>query len=444
MHSFSRLGFVLAALGSSIGLGHIWRFPYMAGTSGGGGFVILFLVLALTVGLTMLIAEMVIGQSTQKDVASAFDALDPHPNKRRWKYAGLMLFTGPIILTFYSIVLGWVFYYLFVVSFNLPTDVKTSEQILNHLLEDSILKQLAGFSLTLWLTAWIVSKGIKDGIEKLNFVLMPLLFIIFIGLLIYASTQNSFGKALDFMFGIRLADINQKVFVNALGQVFFALSLGIGINIAYASSTHHKQDLLQSAIWVVLPGICISLIAGLMIFTFVFEYGANPSQGAGLIFVSLPVVFSKMGVIGSVVSILFLAALAFAGITSTIALLEPPVRYLVDKNYSRTKATWLVTLGIFLVGVLLILSLNKTYKPHLSFFNKDLFDLTDFFSTSILMPLWGLVSVIFVGWVVSKTKLYAVSLHFLSKRVFLTWVFLLKYIAPLVILIIWVVKLIQG
>ncbi|WP_104726466.1 sodium-dependent transporter [Helicobacter felis] len=444
MNNFSRLGFILAALGSSVGLGHIWRFPYMAGTSGGGGFVILFLILSLTIGLTMLIAEMVIGQSTQKDVACAFAELDPHPERKTWRYAGLMLFTGPIILTFYGIVLGWVFYYLAVVSFNLPTDIKASEQILTNLLGNSIGIQVAGLAVTLLLSAWVVSRGVKDGIEKLNFVLMPLLFIIFVGLLIYASTQVSFKKALDFMFGIRLAEFNQKVFVSALGQVFFALSLGIGINIAYASSTHYKQDLLKSAIWIVLPGIVISLMAGLMIFTFVFEYGANPSQGAGLIFVSLPVVFSKMGSIGSLVSILFLCALAFAGITSTIALLEPPVQYLVDKNYSRFKATWVLTAVVFAVGVVLVLSLNAKYEKHLSFFGKNLFDLTDFFSTSILMPFWGLVSVIFVGWVVSKTKLYAVSLHFLSRWMFLVWVFLLKFIAPIVILVIWAVKVLQG
>ncbi len=416
----------------------------MAGTSGGGGFVILFLILSLTIGLTMLIAEMVIGQSTQKDVAAAFAELDPHPERKTWRYAGLMLFTGPIILTFYGIVLGWVFYYLAVVSFNLPTDIKASEQILTDLLGNSIGTQVAGLAVTLLLSAWVVSRGVKDGIEKLNFILMPLLFIIFIGLLIYASTQVSFKKALDFMFGIRLAEFNQKVFVSALGQVFFALSLGIGINIAYASSTHRRQDLLKSAVWIVLPGIAISLMAGLMIFTFVFEYGANPSQGAGLIFVSLPVVFSKMGVMGSVVSVLFLCALAFAGITSTIALLEPPVQYLVDKNYPRFKATWGLTGVVFVIGVLLIFSLDAKYGTHLGFFGKNLFDLTDFFSTSILMPFWGLVSVLFVGWVVSRTKLYAVSLHFLNKWMFSVWVFLLKFIAPIVILVIWAVKILQG
>ncbi|BCZ19592.1 Sodium- and chloride-dependent transporter [Helicobacter sp. NHP19-012] len=442
MNNFSKLGFILAALGSSIGLGHIWRFPYMTGTSGGGGFVLLFLVLALSVGLTMLVAEMVIGQSTQTDVASAFEQLNPTGSKK-WKYAGLMLFTGPLILSFYAIVLGWVFYYLVGVSFNLPADIQASKQILLGL-ENSLGKQIGGLSATLFLTAWIVSRGVKDGIEKLNFVLMPLLFIIFFGLLIYASTQPSFKQAVNFMFGVRLADINHKVFMNALGQVFFALSIGIGINISYASSTDPKQNLLQSAFWVVVPGIVISLVAGLMIFTFVFEYGDSPTEGPGLIFVSLPVVFYKMGWIGSVVFILFLCALAFAGITSTIALLEPPVQYLIDHNYSRPKATWLVTLATYILGVILVFSLNKIYKTYLSIFHRDLFDLADFFTTSVLMPLGGLASVLFVGWIIGKDKLRQITTHFLSDGLFTLWLFLLKFIAPLVILAIWVVKIVQG
>ncbi|BEG57512.1 Sodium- and chloride-dependent transporter [Helicobacter sp. NHP21005] len=441
MNNFSKLGFILAALGSSIGLGHIWRFPYMTGTSGGGGFVLLFLVLALTVGLAMLVAEMVIGQSTQTDVASAFEQLNPTGSKK-WKYAGLMLFTGPIILSFYAIVLGWVFYYLVGVSFSLPADIHASRQVLVDV-ENSIGKQVAGLSFTLALTAWIVSRGVKDGIEKLNFVLMPLLFIIFFGLLIYASTKPSFKQAVNFMFGVRLADINHKVFMNALGQVFFALSIGIGINISYASSTEPKQNLLQSAFWVVVPGVVISLVAGLMIFTFVFEYGDSPTEGAGLIFVSLPVVFYKMGWMGSVVFVLFLCALAFAGITSTIALLEPPVQYLIDHGYARPKATWLTTLAIYLLGVILVFSLNKIYQPHLSLFNKNLFDLADFFTTSALMPLGGLASVLFVGWVIDKEKLRQITAHFLSGGLFAFWLFLIRYIAPLVILVIWAVKITQ-
>ncbi|PAF47956.1 sodium-and chloride-dependent transporter [Helicobacter sp. 12S02232-10] len=443
MSNFSKFGFILATLGSSIGLGHIWRFPYMAGVMGGGGFVILFLFLSLTIGISMLVAEMIIGHTTRKNTTEAFKELDPSPQKR-WGYAGITLIGGPFILTFYSVVLGWVLYYLFVVSFDLPQDIATSEAQFNSLLSDSIWAQIFGFSGVLGITGWVVSRGIKDGIEKLNFVLMPLLFVIFIGLLIYAMFMPSFSRAFDFMFAFRIEDITTNVLIASLGQVFFSLSLGVGIIITYSASTYKKQNLLKSAIWVVIPGILISIVAGLMIFTFVFEYGAKVSEGAGLVFVSLPLVFGKMGLAGNAISILFLCALAFAGITSTISLLEPSVMYIIDKfKLKRSSATWLITLGIYIVGLLLILSLNKHYQEGLTFFDKNLFEWADFSSSAIVMPLGGFLSVIFVGWVIGKRRVYEYSRHFLSERMFEIWFFIVRYIAPLVVIVIWVAKFLE-
>lgn len=443
MGNFSKFGFILATLGSSIGLGHIWRFPYMAGVSGGGGFVLLFLFLSLSIGISMLVAEMLIGHTTNKNTTEAFKELDPSP-KKRWGYAGITLIGGPFILTFYSIVLGWVVYYLFVVSFNLPQDIATSEAEFRNLLNNSILYQTLGFTAVLAITGWVVSRGIKNGIEKLNFVLMPLLFIIFIGLLIYAMSMPSFGKAFDFMFAFKFKDITPNVLVASLGQVFFSLSLGVGIIITYSASANEKQNLLKSAFWVVIPGILISLIAGLMIFTFVFEYGADISEGAGLVFVSLPLIFGQMGIVGNIISVLFLVALGFAGITSTISLLEPSVKYVIDRfHLSRFISTWIITLAIYIVGILLIFSLNVDYKSDLTFFGKSLFDWADFSSSAIVMPLGGFLSVIFVGWVVGKQRVYEFSKHFLSKRMFNVWFFILRYIAPLVVIVIWIAKFIE-
>ncbi|PAF41272.1 sodium-dependent transporter [Helicobacter sp. 11S02596-1] len=443
MSNFSKFGFILATLGSSIGLGHIWRFPYMAGVSGGGAFVILFLFLSLTIGISMLVAEMIIGHTTKKNTTEAFKQLDPSP-KKRWGYAGIMLIGGPFILTFYSIVLGWVLYYLFAVSFDLPQDIATSEAHFSSLLSDSIYSQVLGFTGVLAITGWVVSRGIKDGIEKLNFVLMPLLFVIFIGLLVYAMFMPSFGRAFEFMFAFRLQDITTNVLVASLGQVFFSLSLGVGIIITYAASTYKNQNLLKSAVWVVVPGILISLVAGLMIFTFVFEYGAKATQGAGLVFVSLPLVFGKMGLAGNVICILFLCALGFAGITSTISLLEPSVMYVIDKfKIKRFNATWLIVLGIYIVGLLLILSLDKHFQEGLSFFGQNLFSWVDFSSSAIVMPLGGFLSVIFVGWVIGKDRVYEASKHFLSKKMFAFWFFIIRYIAPLVVIVIWAAKILE-
>ncbi|AFI05342.1 transporter [Helicobacter cetorum MIT 99-5656] len=239
MHNhFSKIGFVLAALGSAIGLGHIWRFPYMTGVSGGGAFVLLFLFLSLSIGAVMFIAEMLLGQSTQKNVAQAFNELDIS-SKKRWRYAGFMLISGPLILTFYSTILGWVFYYLVDISFNLPTSVQESEQIFSHTLQSIGLQTIGLFSV-LFLTGFIVSRGIKEGIEKLNLFLMPLLFATFFGLLFYAMTLDSFSKAFHFMFDFKPQDLTSQVFTSSLGQVFFSLSIGLGINITYAAALQIK------------------------------------------------------------------------------------------------------------------------------------------------------------------------------------------------------------
>ena len=199
MNNFSKLGFILATLGSSIGLGHIWRFPYVAGTSGGGAFVLLFLAITFIIGVSMLIAEMIMGNRTKTNAQDAFVMLDESKGKK-WKYAGITVIGGPLILTFYCIVLGWVLYYLFFVSFNLPSDAKTSEAGFLHLLQDDLTAQILSFFAIVVITAYFVARGVKSGIEALNFILMPLLFIIFIGLFIYAATLPSFSNGLHFMF----------------------------------------------------------------------------------------------------------------------------------------------------------------------------------------------------------------------------------------------------
>ncbi|RDU58705.1 sodium-dependent transporter, partial [Helicobacter sp. MIT 14-3879] len=195
--------------------------------------------------------------------------------------------------------------------------------------------------------------GIK-GIEKLNFILMPLLFCIFFGLLCYAMNLSSFEKSFAFMFEPDISKIDSKTLIDAMGQVFFSLSLGAGTILTYASHSNREQNLLSTSLLILVPGIIISLMAGLMIFTFVFEYGnqSNVSEGSGLIFITLPVMFGKFGMLGSIFSVLFMTGLLFAGISSTVSLLEPCVKYLCDRTrFSRSVITYLVTLGIFIVGI---------------------------------------------------------------------------------------------
>ena len=431
MNNFSKLGFILATLGSSIGLGHIWRFPYMAGSSGGGAFVLLFLAITFVIGVSMLVAEMIIGNRAKTNAQDAFKALDENPAKR-WQWAGIFVVGGPVILTYYCIVLGWILYYLFCVSFSLPVSLESSEGAFMSLLHDRIWIQILGLGAIVFITGFFVARGVKSGIESLNFILMPLLFIIFIGLLIYAMTLPSFAQGLHFMFDFDFSKIDIHVLTNAMGQVFYSLSLGVCIIITYAASTEEKQNLLSSAMWVVVPGIVISLIAGVMIFTFVFEHGAEPAAGAGLVFITLPLVFKEMGLAGNIISVLFMIGLAFAGISSTVSLLEPAVKWLEDKTkLTRSSSTWLLSLAIFVVGVVLIFSLNP--NNHLTIAGKNLFDAMDWLSANLLMTIGGVLASIFVGWFIPKEKLREYTRHYFSDAVFSAWLFVVRFLAPIMV-----------
>ncbi|MGL2783821.1 sodium-dependent transporter [Helicobacter pylori] len=440
MGKFSKLGFILATLGSSIGLGHIWRFPYMVGHNGGSAFVLLYLVLTLSLGIAMLLVEMLIGNLGKKDVVSNFEILDPK-RKEYYPFTSFFILGGPLILSFYAVVLGWVLYYLFVVTFDLPKDLEQAKMQFSMLQNGSLIWPVIGFSACLLPTIWFVSRGIEEGIEKLNVVLMPLLFVIFIGLLIYAMTLESMPKALRFLFNFEIQKIDFKVVMDALGQMFFSLSLGVGTIITYSAFTPKKENLLKSSLFIVLPGILISLIAGVMIFTFVFEYHADVSQGPGLVFISLPLTFAKMGISGQIVSLFFFIALVFAGITSTVSLVEPLALYLINRfNFSRLQASLWIGIVVYVLGVLVILSMNERYAKFLSFAHKSVFAWLDFITSSFLMPLGGLFSVLFVGWVLNKKHSFLATKHFFNINAFKAWHFSVRFIAPVVILAIFILQ----
>ncbi|GAA8478253.1 sodium-dependent transporter [Helicobacter pylori] len=338
-------------------------------------------------------------------------------------------------------VLGWVLYYLFVVTFDLPKDLEQAKMQFSMLQNGSLIWPVIGFSACLLPTIWFVSRGIEEGIEKLNVVLMPLLFVIFIGLLIHAMTLESMPKALHFLFNFEIQKIDFKVVMDALGQMFFSLSLGVGTIITYSAFTPKKENLFKSSLFIVLPGILISLIAGVMIFTFVFEYHADVSQGPGLVFISLPLTFAKMGTSGQIVSLFFFMALVFAGITSTVSLIEPLALYLINRfNFSRIQASLWIGIVVYVLGVLVILSMNERYAKFLSFAHKSVFGWLDFITSSFLMPLGGLFSVLFVGWILNKKHSFLATKHFFNANAFKAWHFSVRFIAPVVILAIFILQ----
>ena len=433
MNKFSRLGFILAAAGSAVGLGNIWKFPYITGEYGGGAFVIIYLLCILFIGLTVFIAESLIGQNSQANVASSF--VDTSKSKNpKWKYAVFMVFSGLIILSFYSVVLGWILKYIFISISDLPTSTQIATDTFNNLVSKDIFSQILLHTVVSLTVIWIVLKGIKDGIEKLNLILMPLLAIILFGLFAYSLTLNSFSISLEFMFYADWSKINKDAFLAALGQAFFTLSLGIGTIITYSASLSKDVNIVKSSILVALVDTVVALIAGVIIFAFLFEAGAQSSAGPGLVFISLPVIFEQWGTLGNVVAVSFFVALIFAGITSAVSMIEPVLMFFIERfNMTRNKATIICGSIFYSLGIIALLSMSSSYGAQLTFFNKNAFDWMDFITSSIMMPLAAFITCIFLGYFVDKKFLQEIFVKYTNVLIFNIWYSLIKYLVPLAI-----------
>lgn len=432
---FSRIGFILAAAGSAVGLGNIWKFPYITGEYGGGAFVLVYLITVALIGFSLMIAEMFIGYKGRKDTVTSFEILAPK-HKNLWKYAGFQSLAGLLIMTFYSVVIGWIFNYIVTSLTHLPSSVKEAETTFSAMLHGDFSTQLFYHTLAFAIVTFIVSRGIKGGIEKLNDYLMPALILILTGMFLYALSLDSFDKAFSFMFAPDWSKLNSEAFVTAVGHAFFTLSLGMGAIMTYAASMEKGSNIVTSALWVVFLDTAIALVAGLMLFTFLYQYGSGPDKGPGLVFISMPAAFYEMGTLGNFFSVIFFTALAFAGLTSAVSLVEPTVQYLIDRfKWSRTKASWAAGLFFYTVGILVILSNIDDTKIYLTWNGKNLFDWIDFLTAAVMLPLGGLVMSIFVGYVLPKSEIEATLRPFM-KGYFDIWYFSLRYIAPLALFIV--------
>ena len=431
---FSRIGFIMAAAGSAVGLGNIWKFPYITGEYGGGAFVLVYLITITFIGFSVMIAEMLIGSLGRKDTVGSFEELAP-PNKKGWKYAGFMGFNGLIIMTFYSVVIGWIFYYLFKIFSGLPTSTDMAKKTFDNLVANEAGIQLFWHTIATIIVTYIVYRGIKGGIEKINLILMPALMVILFGMLIYAFNLDGFSKAFSFMFAPDWSKLNSEAIVRAVGHSFFTLSLGMGAIMTYAASLPKHTSITQTAFIVTFMDTLIALVAGLVIYTFLFTEGAPPSQGPGLVFISLPVVLSSFGTVGTVLALLFFLALSFAGLTSAVSLVEPVVQYIIDRfNQSRFKAVLIVGIAYYLVGIGALLSYTKDYGNIFSIGGKPLFDMLEYTTDSILLPLGGLLIAIFVGYTLQKERVYSTLKYEMGKKYFEIWYFSIRYIAPLALL----------
>ena len=433
-HFGSRSAAVMAMAGSAIGLGNIWRFPYMVGQNGGAAFIIIYLLAAFFLSLPILLSESIIGRATHANTFGAMEKLSPGT---RWKWLGFLTVISPlIILSYYSVVGGW--------SSGFGNDVST-------LFGEFIVKPRAPLichTLFLLLTAGVVSAGVKSGIERFNRISLPVLFVLIVIIMIYALTLPGSGEGVRYMLKPDFSKITPSVVASAMGQSFFSLSLGVGTILTYSSYMKREENILRSGAGTAVFDLLFALIAGFAIMPAVFAAGIQPGAGPGLIFETLPYIFSQMGAaapwLSRGVSILFFLTIVIAALTSSISMCEGGVAYVVEeRGMSRGKATALIFGATWLLGALCSLSFGPLSEVKI--LGKTIFDFCDTLTSDYLMTFGSLLFVLFVGW---KMKRETVWNEFTnggslrgSVRLFGVVWFLIRYVAPLVILTIFVTNL---
>lgn len=432
---FSRIGFILAAAGSAVGLGNIWKFPYITGENGGGVFVLVYLFTVLLIGMSIFIGEVLLGSRAHKDAVSTFEQLAPE-GKKYWKYSGFTFLTGLLILSFYAVVIGWIFNYIVLSVTHLPSTVAEAETLFMGLLKENIGSQILYYSISFMIITYTISKGVKKGIEKINNVLMPALIFLLLGMLLYTIQLPGFGQAVSFMFEPNFEKFNSSSIIIAVGHAFFTLSIGMVTILTYASSLGKDTNIVKASLIVVFMDTLIAIVAGLIIFSILFTNGAEPGKGAGLVFITLPAIFYEMGLIGNVLSVSFFVALAFAGITSAVSILEPTVMYLVERlKIERKKATYSTMGFLYFLGLLALLSNTNEFSSFLTFGGKNLFDLFDFTSSAILMPVGGIIVAVFVGYVMDREVVRNTLQPLMGNFFYSIWLISIRFITPIAITI---------
>lgn len=433
----SRLGFILATAGSAIGLGNIWKFPYMAGENGGAAFIIIYLGLVFTIGLSVLLAEVMIGRHTQSDPVNAFKKL----GKPVWAVIGFMgLACAFMILSFYSVVAGWTLAYI--VKFATGAFAGMDGEALGGAFGGFIsspVEPIIYHAIFMVLTVFVVLGGVAGGIERASKILMPLLFVILIALVVRGVTLPGAGKGLEFFLSPDFSKITSDTVMAALGQAFFSLSLGMGAILTYASYLGREANIAKSAGQVVVLDTSVAILAGLAILPAVFAFGMDPSGGPGLTFITLPAVFQAMPG-GVFFGTMFFVLLAIAALTSAISLLEPLVAFYSTKGYSRKQVTVGSGIIVFLLGVPSSLSMGVWGDYKIA--GKGFFDLMDFLTSNIMLPLGGLLIALFAGWVITPIAIREVMGDKEPNGLTKAWIFILRFIAPLAIGIILVKGLI--
>ncbi len=434
----SRFGALVAMAGSAVGLGNLWRFPYLVGENGGAAFIIVYIALSFLICLPIFISEFIIGRRSQKNAFAAFRDLSHGSN---WKWIGLFTVIVPlIVLSYYSVIGGWSIEYLMkslTFSFTSGEFQSAASTMFMDFVSNPWMP-LVGHTAFLLVTALVVMIGIKDGIEKFSKVMMPMLFFIVIAIAVYSLTLPGAEKGVEYLFKPDFSKIDAQVCAAALGQAFFSLSLGFGTVLTYASYVDKKENIMFQSAATAASDLMFAIIAGIAIMPAVFAFGVNPQAGPGLVFETLPYVFGMMPA-GDLIAILFFVALLVAALTSSISMLEVGVAYLTEeKKYSRKLACVLLFSLCWMIGALCSLSFGPLSNVRI--FGNTIFDFFDSFSSNVLMTLGSLFTVLFVGWRLKKTDIYEEftnggSLRTNVKIFGVLW-FLIRYICPVAVAVI--------
>lgn len=403
----SGLAVFFATLGSAVGLGNIWKFPYLTGQNGGGAFLLVYFLCILFVGLPVMLSEFYIGRKTRKNAVGALNQLKPGTS---WKQIGIMgVAAAYLIMFFYSCVAGWVYYYLFKA---LRGDFAgITMEAAKGQFGDVIMGPLSPVIwqvIVMTVVASILAMGVQKGIEKITKTLMPLLFILIIVCDIRALTLPGAWEGMQFLFHVDFGQLSAAAILTALGLAFFKLSLGMGTMITYGSYFTQDNNLFTTALKVALSDTLVSLLAGIAIFPTVFSFGMEPGAGPGLLFMTIPLVFSQMP-LGSILLVAFFFLTSIAATTAMLSLVEVPVAYCAEeKGMSRKAAAIMNAALIAIIGVLATLSVDSaSLLGHIKIFDKGFFDLFDYISSNILLPIGGLLIAIMMGYTMNKEDVKA-------------------------------------
>ena len=420
--------FILAATGSAVGLGNIWGFPYKAGTNGGGAFVLIYLGCILIIGLPIMISEIIIGRKAGNSPINAMKnvALESKSSSS-WQIVGWSgIFAGILILSFYSVIAGICLNYIFI-SATSGGALSSPDQFSSVI--SSPVNLIFWHTLFIVMTALIVSAGIKDGIGRMVKILMPMLGFLMIFMVAYSMINGDFAKAISFLFAPDFSNVTSDTLLQAMGQAFFSLSLGMGSIMAYGAYMPKDQQVVSSSFTVASLDTLIAMLAGLAIFPIIFAFNLEPNSGPGLVFVSMLSAFNQMQ-FGQLIGPLFFILLSVAALSSSISLLEPGVAYLSEEGIlSRKRSAEIISFFIWILGIGSALSFNVWSDVDI-IPGKNFLDSMDFIANQILLPLGGMLIAIFVGWFM-KESLIKDEIGQTNNALYLMWRFFVKFIAPL-------------